>query len=159
MKCAGREVSERTLVSWSPAAHFPRDAKKKGRPYIGRPDFALCWQALFRSFSQCSAAGGLDAVCNTACTCDKTSDRELRSALYVRTTQVTRYSGPEESRERAVFQVYTAPAIGGYCHIGKRCLCAAEEYHAIPAEGRWRGANASTDRTAVDSYRGVQERL
>jgi hypothetical protein len=132
---------------------------KKGHPDIGRPDFAMNWQTLFHAVSGLCRAGRLNAVCNTACTCDKASDRELRSALYVRSTQVTGYSSPEENRERAVFQVYTAPTIGGYCHTAKRCLCAAEEYHAISAEGRGRGANASTDRAAVDSYRGVQERL
>src|SRR5439155_217401 len=110
----------------------------------------MSWQTLFHAVSGLCRAGRLNAVCITACTCDKASDRELRSALYVRTTQVTRYSSPEENRERAVFQVYTAPAIRVYCHVGKRCLCAAQEYHAIPAEGRWRGAGASTDRTAVD---------
>jgi hypothetical protein len=94
----------------------------------------MSWQTLFHAFSLCSA-GRLDAVCITACTCDKASDRELRSALYVRTTQVTRYSSSleEKNRERTVFQVYTTPAIGGYCHTVKRCLCAAEEYHAITA--------------------------
>jgi hypothetical protein len=73
---------------------------------------------LFRNLSRCSIRG-LDTVRNTAGCMHKASDRELRSALYVRTTQVTRYSSPEENRQRAVFQVYAAPAICVYCHVGK----------------------------------------
>src|SRR2546428_4455480 len=108
----------------------------------------MSWQPLFHAVSGLCRAGRLNAVCITACTCDKASDRELRSALYVRTTQVTRYSSPEENRERAVFQVYTAPAIGGYFHIWKRCLCAPEGDPPTPPGGGPRGGKRSTERTA-----------
>src|SRR6266851_1466327 len=110
---------------------------------MGRPDFALCWQALFRSLSQCSAGGGLEAVCNAARSVHKVSDRELRGAIYVQTTQVTRYGGRLETRERGVFQVDTVPAIAGdCCTIPKHYYGATAECHAI--------TDTPTDCTAVE---------
>jgi hypothetical protein len=104
---------------------------QKNRPDIGRPDFAMSWQTLFHIFSQRST-GRLNAVCNTACTCHKVSDRELRGAVHVQTTQVTRYGGRLETRERGVFQVDTVPAIAGDCRtIPKHYYGAPEECHAI----------------------------
>src|SRR5579864_3409208 len=103
----------------------------------------MSWRSLF---SLCSA-GGLNAVCITACTSDKVSDRELRCAVYVQTTQVTRYSSRLETRERGVFQMDTVPAIAGYCRIiPKTCYGTGEHCHAI--------TDAPTDCTAVESQRG-----
>ncbi len=41
--------------------------------------FALSWQTLFHAVSGLCRAGRLNTVCNTACTCDKASGRELRA--------------------------------------------------------------------------------
>jgi hypothetical protein len=65
-----------------------------------------------RGFSR-RIAGGLNAVCNGAGTVDKASDRKLRSALYIQATQVTGDVGAEETRELAVSQVDTDPAVAG----------------------------------------------
>jgi hypothetical protein len=39
----------------------------------------------------------------------------LRFASYVQSTQVSRYVGRDKTRESAVFQVDTIPAIAGDC--------------------------------------------
>ncbi len=57
----------------------------------------------------------------------------MRSAIYIQATQVTRYVGREETRESAVFQVDTDPAVAGDCRTQKHRF-AAEESNAIAAK-------------------------
>jgi len=66
----------------------------------------------------------------------------LRSAVYVGTTQVSRYVGRNETRESAVFQVDTIPAIAGDCLTKKGYRRAGAECHAI--------TEIATDRTAAE---------
>jgi hypothetical protein len=56
----------------------------------------------------------------------------LRFAIYIQSTQVTRYAGSEKTRESAVFQVDTDPAVSGDCRSQKHRF-AAEEPNAIAA--------------------------
>ena len=56
----------------------------------------------------------------------------MRFAIYIQATQVTRYAGSEETRESAVFQVDTDPAVAGDCRTQKHRF-AAEESNAIAA--------------------------
>src|SRR5713226_6815022 len=113
--------------------------QRKAAQTTGGPILLLSWQILFHAVSGLCRAGRLNAVCNTPCTCDKVSDRELRGAVYIQTTQVTRYSSRLETRERGVFQMDTVPAIARYCcSIPKHYCGAAEHCHAItdaPADG------------------------
>jgi len=68
----------------------------------------------------------------------------LRFAIYVQATQVSRYVGRDETRESAVFQVDTIPAIAGDCLTKKGYRGVAEECHAIP--------QIATDRTAAQLH-------
>lgn len=71
----------------------------------------------------------------------------MRGAVYVQTTQVTRYGGALETRERSVFQMDTVPAIADYCRTIPKHYCRAGDHcHAI--------TDAPTDCTAVESQRG-----
>jgi len=70
----------------------------------------------------------------------------LRIAVYVQATQIARYAGIEESRERAIIQVDTIPAIAGDCRKQKHCCRAGEEFHTITA--------VPTNSAALDSQRG-----
>src|SRR3954447_10169392 len=89
-----------------------------------------------------TSSGRLKAVCNTACTCDKVSNRKLRGAVYVNPAQVTHHGGRLEPPKRGVFQMDTIPAIAGYgCAIPKHCCGAAKNCHVI--------TDAPTDCTAV----------
>ena len=125
-RCLSRMMRSYTTSAMPPAFPIinnyrpclPGDAKKD-RPDIGRPDFAMNWQTLFHAVSGLCRAGRLNAVCNTPCSVDKASDRELRFAVYIQTTQVARYVGREEARESAVFQVHTNPTIAGDCRTLK----------------------------------------
>src|SRR5437899_531289 len=103
----------------------------------------MSWQTLFHTFSRRST-GRLNAVCNTARSVHKPSDRKLRFAIYVQATQVSRYVGRDETRESAVFQVDTIPAIAGYCRTEKGYRGAAEECHAI--------TQIATDRTTAELH-------
>jgi hypothetical protein len=90
----------------------------------------------------------LNAVCNTACACDKVSNRKLRGAVYVQTTQVTGYSGALETRERGIFQVDTVAAIPSYRHTFlKHCCGSGAHCHAV--------TDAPTDRNALESQVGL----
>ena len=92
---------------------------QNGRPIGSSANFSACF-SLDRS-------SRLDAICNTTCPFDKTSDRKLRSAIYVRTTQVARYVGRDETRERAIFQVDSVPTVAADCGAKKKLLCYCRE--------------------------------
>src|SRR5207302_9490315 len=92
---------------------WPRAQNKAARTSSG-PGCCMERTKLILRFSLCSA-GGLNAVCNSAGAVDKASDWKLRFAIYIQATQVTCYAGSEKTRESAVFQVDTAPAVAGDC--------------------------------------------
>jgi hypothetical protein len=65
----------------------------------------------------------------------------LRFAIYIQAIQVTRYACSEETRESAVFQVDTDPAVAVDCRTQKHRF-AAEESNTI--------ADVATDGTAPE---------
>jgi len=74
-----------------------------------------------------------NAVCNDTCCFDTASDRKLRIAVHIQATHIARYAGIEESRERAIIQVDTIPAIAGDGRKQKHSIHAGEEFHTITA--------------------------
>src|SRR5437868_8881595 len=118
---------------------WPRAQNKAAQASRG-PGCCYGLAKLILRSSLCSA-GGRNAVCNSAGTVDEASDRKLRFAIYIQATQVTRYACSEETRESAVFQVDTDPAVAGDCRTQKHRL-AAEEFNAI--------ATVATDGTAPE---------
>ena len=100
-------------------SHRPRDAKERP-PRHRAADNVPGWTILFHG-CWLRTAGRLNAVCNTASSVNKASDGKLRSAVYVQTTQVTRYVGRDETCDSTVFQVDTGSPIGGYVRTQKYC--------------------------------------
>ena len=88
--------------------------------------------------------GRFNAVCNSARSVDKARDRKLRLAVYVQATQVTRYAGREEGRERAVFHLDTNPAVGGDGRPRKYRFGGGKDSYAVGA--------VATDSTATEKH-------
>ena len=92
----------------------------------------LCQASQFYSMGlTCDGWQRLNAVCNTACSVNKASNRKLRCAVYVQATQVTRYVGREKARERAVFHLDTDPAVAGDGRTRKYHFRGSKDSHAV----------------------------
>ena len=68
----------------------------------------------------------------------------MRFAVYVQATQVTRYAGREEGRERAVYHLDTNPAVGGDCRPRKYRFGGGKDSYAVGA--------VATDSTATEKH-------
>ena len=116
MPTIGRDASRPTSTNISGTLSQSKIVKQSFFHAEGQP----CWTILFHAF-WLRTAGRLNAVCNTACSGDKASDGKLRSTFYVCATQVPRYTGRDETCERAILQVDTVPSVAGDCRSKKTC--------------------------------------
>ncbi len=127
------------------SASWVKRNSKKGRPDIEAAQF--CYEVA-NPISYFLAVLWLNAVCDTACACDKVSNRKLRGAVHVQTTHVTGYGRALETREGGIFQMDAVPAIASDCHTILKHRCGASAHgHAI--------TDAPTDGNALKSQVGL----